>query len=411
MRILYVTYVTWKSIALANSFTVYEQILDATSRHVWCGARDVVYRSDIEDADYANYNVEFPAGAGRVAVPGEDEALALIINQAVILEPRTAGGNRIVAERNLLLGQAQFLRTDIGTAALNVDGGAGGTPVKIWDGESTYWTPAFQGSEEAAAKKNGTNGWDTSPTTVGQQTTFDGGDNQDMTAYDTLSFWMQPKAYPVGADLKVQWKASGGGTPGNQLLVENYVSDMDLDEWQLVTIPIADFGDISSVDKLQFYYASAGGQQFWFDDIEVNTSGGGGPFIFRVEPPDATVRYHLSMAVVMLAGPSAGWDNNAFANIAGGLANGLLLRQRRLSTAEVLWSINSKDNVDLFGRFHPQDDITFADDVLLMGFMIKPSKASIIITDDDVLEIVVRDDLDAITQARAFAHYGVEEVA
>jgi hypothetical protein len=81
-----------------------------------------------------------------------------------------------------------------------------------------------------------------------------------------------------------------------------------------------------------------------------------------------------------------------------------------LSTAEVLWSLNSKDNVDLFGRFHPQDDIIFADSVMLIGFMIKPGKASVVVTDDDVLEFVVRDNLSTITQGRAFAHYGVEEV-
>lgn len=323
---------------------------------------------------------------------------------------KTADGVPIHAQRNLVLGQLPFTRTDDGTALLNVNGSAAGTPVPIWDGEGSYWTPGDQGSSETYAAKTGTYGWDSSPTTLGQDTKFDGGDNQDITLYDTLSFWMQPKVYPSGSDLQVLWKTSGGPTKGNVLSVEDYVTNMDLDVWQQVEIPIDDFALPVDVDKVLFKYASKGGQQFWFDDVKLNTSAGGGPYVFRVEPPDATERYHMSMASLILAAPSADWNHTAFANIAGGLANGLLFRQRRLSTAEVLWSINSKDNIDLFGRYHPQDSTTFADDVLLLGFMIKPGKASVVITDDDVIEFVVRDNLSTINQARAFAHFGVEEV-
>jgi hypothetical protein len=70
--------------------------------------------------------------------------------------------------------------------------------------------------------------------------------------------------------------------------------------------------------------------------------------------------------------------------------------------------LNSKDNVDLFGRFHPQDDIEFSNGELLIGLMLKPSMASIAITADDVVEWVVRDDLSTLTSLRAYVHYGVE---
>ena len=321
---------------------------------------------------------------------------------------KDAQGNRIVAQKELRLDQVPFLRVSDGQALMNVNGLASGTPTVMWNGEGTFWTPANQGSEETYAAKAGTNGWDTSPTTAGQQTTFDGGADQDITAYDTLAFWMMPKAYQAGANLKIQWKASGGGTPGNQLLVEDYVTNMDLDVWQQVTIPIADFGDVSDVDKLQFLYATKGGQQFYFDDLELNTAGGGGPFNYRVAAPDADTRYHLRMAVLMLAAPASGWDHDAFVNIAGGIANGLLLRHYKISTAETLTAINTKSNIELFGRYHPQDDITFADAVLQVGLMLKPGAASLVVTDDDVLEFIVRDNLSTISEARAFFHFGEE---
>lgn len=315
-----------------------------------------------------------------------------------------------VIQTEYRLGQASFLRTVDGIAAMNVNGSSSGTPTMIWDGEGSYWTPGDQGSAETYAAKTGSYGWDSSPTSLGQDTKFDHGDNFDVTAFDTLEFWMQPKAYPSGSDLQVLWRTSGGANPGNVLSVEDYVTNMDLDVWQHVVIPIEDFELGADVDKVLFKYASKGGQQFWYDDIKLNTAAGGGPYIYRVAPEDPAVAYYLTMAVVLLSAPSSEWDHDSFANIANGIDNGLLLRHRRLSTAEVLWAINSKDNADLFGRYHPQDEIVFADNVTLFGFMIKPGKASIVVTSDDVLEFVVRDNLSSIFQARAFAHYGVGDL-
>ena len=76
----------------------------------------------------------------------------------------------------------------------------------------------------------------------------------------------------------------------------------------------------------------------------------------------------------------------------------------------MLWKFICKNNAQLFGQFHPQDDVNFADGTLLMGFMVKPGKASVRITDDDVLEFVVRDDLSSISEMRAYCHFGVEVI-
>lgn len=319
------------------------------------------------------------------------------------------------AGRTLLLGQSSFLRTDNGTAPMNINGTASGTPVVMWNGTGAGdtggdWTPSFQGSETAGSMHSGTNGWDTGATTVGQLTKFDGGADQDIAGtYDELSFWMQPKVFDTGSKLLCRWKTNGGGNGGGaELDVSDYVTNFDLDVYQKVTIPISDFGLTADVDKLQFKFGAKGGQHFWFDDIELNTSAGGGPFIFRISTPDAETRYHLTMAVIVISAPGVGWNPDAFADITSGLASGLLFRQKRISTGETLWSVNSKDNVDLFGRFHPQDDITFSDGTLMAGFMLKPGKASVVVSDDDVLEVVVRDDLDSLTALRAYAHYGVE---
>jgi len=195
-----------------------------------------------------------------------------------------AQGNRIFTEKELPHGQSRFLRTDIGTELMNVNGLAPGGTTIIWNGEGTYWELEAQGTSETYAAKNGTYGLDSGVRTAGQETRFDYGSNQDIDgSYQTVQFWMQPKAFPVGADLRIRWRTSGGGTPGNLLSVEDYVPNMDLDVWQQVSIPIADFNlDETDVAKLVLIYALQGGQQFYFDDFELVAAGAGGPYTFRV---------------------------------------------------------------------------------------------------------------------------------
>ena len=328
---------------------------------------------------------------------------------------QAADGTQIFATRELQLGQAQFLRTDSGTAEMNIDGRATGTPAVMWNGTGIGdtggdWTvDSGIGSEQAAAMHAGTNGWDTGVAALNDDTRFNQGSDSDVAGTQAeLTFWMQPKAFPPGARLKVQWQNLANTVIGADLNINDYVTDMDLDVWQKVSIPIVDFALTADMAKVRFRYRQAAGQHFWFDDVEL-VPNGGGPYRFRVEAPDAVTRHHLSMMVLVIAAPSSGWNASSFANLAG-LVNGVIIRQRRISTSETLWSINSKNNVDLFGRFHPQDDITFADGDLLMGFMLKPGSASVVITDDDVLDVVIRDDLSTLSEMRAYAHFGTEVV-
>lgn len=333
---------------------------------------------------------------------------------------KTPGGDLIVRDSNLILGNDRFLRSDDGSAPMNINGAPAGASVVVWNGTGAGdvggdWTASGDGSETAGAMRTGTNGWDSGVRGNGDASIFFTDAAFDIqTSYDSVSFWLNPQAKESNTSLRLRWYHSGG-TEGTIVIVDNYVSNFDIGVWQKVTIPIADFGLPAGqlVDELRFQYQANGPktQRYYFDDVELNPSGaGGGPYIFQFAAPDTTARYHVSMLVFMISGTASGWNANSFANIAA-LTNGVLLRQRKISTGETLWSINSKDNTDLFGRFHPQDDITFADGTLLVGFMVKPGKASVVVTDDDVLEFVVRDDLSGLASGRAFAHYGIEDIA
>lgn len=334
--------------------------------------------------------------------------------------PRDAQGNAIVSVSKMALGREPFLRTDDGTELMNINGQAAGAAVVMWNGTGAGDTGAdwaistvgtSVGVESAASMKTGTNGWDTTVTTLNDMTVLDNGSMIDVgTLYSTIEFWMQPKAYPAGAKLRIRWVDSSNNLVGNQVLITNYTANMDLDVWQRVSIPIADFGLTGNVQKLQLRYRVAGGQHFWFDDFDLIAAAGGGPYRFRFAAPDANTVYHLSMAVLLISAPETGWNRDAFGNISSGLSRGLIFRHRRISDSEVLWQFVTKTNLQLFGQYHPQEAFAFADGDLLVGFMVKPGRANVRVTDDEVLDFVVRDDLTTISEMRAYCHFGVEDV-
>jgi len=380
---------------------------------------DIVFKDALSAGDKTllDGDTTNPSGGLIAAHTGDPVADSAI---PITTERTAADGTPEFATRALVLGRDSFKRTDDGTELMNIDGRAAGAADVMWNGTGAGdtggdWAAssvgASTGVESTESKRSGTNGWDTTVTSQNDQTVLDNGSSVDVVGtYSALEFWMQPKAYPPGSNLRLRWVDGSNNLVGNQVNVSSYVSNFDLDSWQQVSIPIADFNLTGDVQKLQIRYRAAAGQHFWFDDFDLINLSGGGPYRFRFAAPDSNTIYHMSMAVVMVAAPSSGWNINNFANIVGGLSRGVILRQRKISTSEVIWKFIVKDNLELFGQFHPQEDIVFADDNLLMGFMVKPGKSSVLVTDDDVLEVVVRDDLSTITDMRAYCHYGVEEI-
>lgn len=383
--------------------------------------------SIIAAVDYANFRVDGDAltVGFKDTITGDLTALNVIVNthtgvplaeqpQVVTFPTTRSDGTPVVAGRDLLLGNTHFGRTDDSTQQMAIDGSSAGTVVNIWDGTgagdtASDWTRTGVGVETTGSMHSGTNGLHTQIQTGGTESLFDNGSLLDVdTLYDSVSFWLQPQVYPGTSTLRVEWEDASNTQVGSSLNVENYVTNMDLGVWQRVEIPIADFALTGTVQFFVFRYAGAGNQRHFIDEVELNDSAGTGPYTFQVSAP-AGEAWHATMMVLVLAAADTGWASDAFANIAGGLTNGLLVRQRRISTGDSLWSLNSKDNIDLFGRYHPQEDFAFSNNELLVGFMVKPGQsADVVVTDDDVLEFVVRDDLSAMNNIRAFLHYGVE---
>jgi hypothetical protein len=331
---------------------------------------------------------------------------------------RTVDGTQIFASQRLTLGQSKFVEVDDGYESLALNGSSGGSVTVVWNGTGAGdtggdWTLSDDGTETAAAMRSGTNGLDSGERTNNDKTTFTTSPAFDVEAsYDSISFWMNPQLKEANTDLMVRW-FNGAGSVGSLLNVENYVSNFDIGVWQKVTIPLADFNLSGGlIDNFKFVYSGQGPkkQQYYFDDIELNGVSGLGPYVYRVEADGYNV-YHIDQVCLVLVTNDSGWNSDDFTNITGGLETGVIVRHFRKSDSTVLWSVVLKNNMDLFGRLTATNDATFLDSEHLMTFELNPGSAKVLVTDDDVLDIVVSDDLSSLTNFRAFVHYGIEEIS
>ena len=144
----------------------------------------------------------------------------------------------------------------------------------IWDGTGgsdtgATWARTGQGSESTASAFSGTNGLDTGSTSGSTLSRFNNGSEIDVDGtYLSVSFQLQPKLYPVNANLTIQFQNAGEVLVGDELNVEDYV-DMTLDNWQRVFIPINQFNLTADVQHLVLTYADVGAQQHWIDLLEL----------------------------------------------------------------------------------------------------------------------------------------------
>jgi hypothetical protein len=326
---------------------------------------------------------------------------------------RNPDGSQVIAARALNLKQTVFVRDD-GVALMNVDGSISGSATIIWNGTGSLdtggdWTHSQKGVETSGSAYTGSNGLDSGVVLKNDVSRFDGGADQDIAgSYSTLTFWMMPKAYPAGSKLRVRWATAAGGSHGNRLDVENYTSNMDLDVWQKVTIPISDFGLTTAVDKINFRYGIKDGQHFYFDDIKLWQTGSQNFKTYHTTV-SGNVRWHVGHLHLVITAPDAGWNSTGFAN-GSTLENGLLIRCINTGSGETYWNINIKDNVELFGHTHVANDISFADGERTFSLVAEPSPASVVLSGSTRLEMIVRDDISNITAMRGFAHMGVEEL-
>jgi len=378
---------------------------------------DIWFKADLSTGDETLLDGVVAAHTGEPPVRVQKTVAHNIDGEPLPLSP---SGAPQFAAQPLQLGQAKFKQPVSGSELMNVNGTPAGTPVVLWNGTGAGdtggdWTRSGVGSEATAAMHSGTNGLDTGSTTAGNTATFDNGSMTDVVGtYDAVAFWINPQAYPASSVIRAVWLDGSDAVVGSNVKVDDYVTNMDLGVWQKVTIPISDFNLTGNVQKFRLRFMAVDGQQHYIDDIELVAAGSGGVKRFRVAAESGTI-YRTDAIMLVLVEENSNWSGDGFASLSA-LTNGLILRQVDTELVEdnVLWSINIKDNVDLFGRMIIQNDVVFGNGEHLFTLAMRPDKrvkASVEVTETKVLEWVVRDDLTDINQLRAYLHFGVEVIS
>lgn len=325
---------------------------------------------------------------------------------------KTVDGSPIYAGPQWQFSQLPFTRQDDGTELMNINGTTSGTATIIWNGTGGGdtggdWTRTGIGAENAAASKSGTNGLNTQLTSVGDTCVFDNGSMIDVAgSYQALQFWLRPKATPTGSQFRIFWRDNANAQVGTAVKISDYVDNLDIDVWQLVTIPIADFGLTGNVQKLVFRFVLVANQRYNFDDIELYPSGG--PYRFQVIAPANTV-YHVTEVILSFTVDTTSWTKDHFLSISGGLTKGLIIRHRDVTSEEVIWAINLMNNFALFNRLDAHHEISYASSIKQYKMILDQRDASVRVTSDLALEMVVRDDLSTLNEMRAYVQYGEEE--
>lgn len=368
----------------------------------------ITFAAALEPGEVSKLNSIVASHAGDPIISPEIVSLDL---------PTTADGTLQTSKQQLELGRMAFKREDNQSERLNINGASSGVPTNIFNGTSpndplTDWTVSGIGDVKAIAGRRLGNGYDSELTvSLNQQIVFDSGLMQPVrTNFETLEFWIQYKTLALLGVIRVGWRDDNDNNVGTFLNIANYVSNQDLDEWKKVTIPTNDFGiRNNNVQKLVFRFVGAVGIRVWLDDISLISRAGGGPYTFRVAAPAGEI-FHVERLVLTISAPDAGWSSTSFGNIADGLDNGLLFRYRFLD-GYTMWSFNCRNNSEIFGQLSVLNSINFNDSELTIVFALEPELSSVVLVDDDeVLEIIVRDNLSTLTSMRAYLHYGVEKI-
>jgi len=314
-----------------------------------------------------------------------------------------ADGNRIFSVRNIGLRKRVFEDTVTGDESMRVDGSAANLDEAVWDGESSFWTDPSIGSKTAGSKRTGTYGWDSGVTSQNNEVKFTRSTPYQPSS-DSIEGWINLQALPATGVIQARWELSNSAK-GSGLDLLDYLSSQDIGLWQHFSIPLADFNlPAENVDEFRLRSLNIAGIDYWLDDLRLVS--GNGSKTFRMAAVGIG-EWLIGSITLVVAAADTGWDSDSFCDIAGGLANGLQLRHRDLAGATNFWKLVCKENSELFGHYEPVVDTAFNNNQRQLSFVLRPEPASVIVTANDVLEYLVKDDLTGLINIRAFAHVGV----
>jgi len=300
---------------------------------------------------------------------------------------------------------------------LNQNISAGGTPLLIHNGgDSAGWSAStisgtwdFVSTDQA---NSGAQSIDASGTVGGAEALF----NRDSGAitfgnYESLSGSIYLSSWSLQGDKDVSLRFRLAGTNvSNELNLSEYISTITLNAWQNFSIGLSDFAIVgTTLDQLVVKTIDIGAGQapnYYLDDIQFEETGA--PAIFKMAPNSGqrVAARGLELILVDALNPTAtdgasyGYSYNKILNV-NELQNGIIFRWYRknklrfsgnvknlfdflnLPGSRIVTSVSDSTNTMLKIRFD------FTTEIELLG------------SENDRIEIVIRDDLSGLLKFRA----------
>jgi hypothetical protein len=320
----------------------------------------------------------------------------------------------------------KFFSTTAGSVELNIDGSAGGTPLKVHNGgDDVLWTGSSivgTGWDFADTAQNhtpaGSASFSGTLLNVGDLVQFARGSSLDLTGYQSLTMWVYISANWLSGD-KIDifgWNTGTGSQVGSQIDLSNYINTLNVGVWQQANIPLGDLELVGeTIDSLRIGYGIRDGAKvsFYIDDIQFEETGGGIEFFIR--PNNSTWLTIKTIKIIMADaydstitdGTVSGISYNGFLGLST-LSAGILFQQ--VQDGEIT-SITFRDLFELL-QFASTDLIDSGYDgtdtwitVKLQpdeGILLKANK-------NDYMRIVIFDNLEGLKKFRVTADC-VEEI-
>ena len=365
-----------------------------------------------------------------------------IIDPSTGLSADVVGGDKnalVVATSPLKIftNVLRFFTNDDYGADMNQNVSAGGTAVEVHDGtDNVYWTA----TDIVGGGKTTFNSPDQNHTALGALSVkvdnspindvfqFDKGSDLDCTAYASLTIWIYvDKDWVVGDSISIYgWDTGTGTQVGTAVLLEDYFNFLSYDNWQKISIPLTDFGDLSSsttLDALRIAQRARRGAKapkYYLDDIQFEEIGT--PIKFTLKPELGTWLHVNSFQILIADAYSgivtvAGATENAttpnipYDSLLGVPKLGIGIAYRRTTAGEVISSASIQQFLDFMGFSNAIVTGSGSDGTNTWVSVNMQFTEPVILKDedDDEMSLTVNDDLSGLLVLRVGAGSKVEK--
>jgi hypothetical protein len=304
-----------------------------------------------------------------------------------------------------------FFRDSEGSAALNIDASASGTPDGIHNGVDTVlWTAtALSGIwdfESTTVAQQGTKSIDATATTNGDQALITRSSPIDSDSYNSVSGYIYITLYSATRNEVLISLRLAGATTGSAMNIADFVDTSNLNVWQQFTIPLSVFGASGNIDEVVIETVRTAGQppNYYLDTLQLEE---GGSITYTAEP-ERGFRYEFDTVEMFLVDAlDTALVNNSMPSLSYNkildvpqLTNGITLRFTQSNRVQFSGSFRDLSGM-LVAAFVPTAQGCDGTNTFLKLTANLSEFARMEPSNKDKIEIIISDDLSGLLEFRA----------